>query len=120
MFKTYLQLGFEHILDLQGYDHILFIVTLCAIFAISQWRKLLVLVTAFTLGHCLTLALSALNIVSIDAGLVEFLIPLTILLTAVYNIVKKDHSNMSIHYVMTSLFGLIHGCLLYTSDAADE
>ncbi len=109
MFKTYLQLGFEHILDLQGYDHILFIITLCAIFSIVQWRQLLILITAFTIGHCLTLALSALKIVQINAELVEFLIPLTILMTAIYNIIINDHSNMIIHYVMTSLFGLIHG-----------
>lgn len=109
MFKTYLQLGFEHILDLQGYDHILFIITLCAIFSIAQWRQLLILITAFTIGHCLTLALSALSIVQIDAELVEFLIPLTILITAIYNIIKSDHSNMNVHYVMTSFFGLIHG-----------
>ena len=109
MFKTYLQLGFEHILDLQGYDHILFIVTLCAIFSIVQWRQLLILITAFTIGHCLTLALSALNIAQINAELVEFLIPLTILITAIYNIIRSDHGNMTIHYVMTSFFGLIHG-----------
>ena len=109
MFKTYLQLGFEHILDLQGYDHILFIITLCAIFSIKQWRQLLILITAFTIGHCLTLGLSALSIVEVNAELVEFLIPLTILITALYNIVKRDHSDMRVHYFMTSLFGLIHG-----------
>ena len=102
MFKTYLQLGFEHILDFQGYDHILFIVTLCAIFSIGQWRKLLVLVTAFTLGHSLTLALSALSIVTIDAGLVEFLIPLTILLTAVYN--RQKRSQQYVHTLCDDLF----------------
>lgn len=109
MFKAYLQIGLEHILDLQGYDHILFIVTLCAIFFVSQWKQLLILVTAFTVGHCLTLALSALSIININAGIIEFLIPLTILATALYNIFRSGHLNMSVHYMMTLFFGLIHG-----------
>ena len=67
MFNTYLQLGFEHILDLNAYDHILFVMTLCAIYAASHWKKVLILVTAFTIGHTFTLALSTLGIVKINS-----------------------------------------------------
>jgi hypothetical protein len=86
--KAYTELGFDHILDPQGYDHILFVVVLCAIYLIQDWKKVLVLVTAFTIGHSLTLALSALKIVNISASLVETLIPITIILTCIYNIWK--------------------------------
>jgi hypothetical protein len=87
-FLVYLQLGFEHIVDLRGYDHILFIVALGAGYALGRWRELLILVTAFTLGHSLTLALATLDLVSIDSTLVEVLIPLTILVTALYDVVE--------------------------------
>lgn len=111
MFKTYLNLGFDHILDVQGYDHIVFIVALCAIFTIKEWRKLLVLVTAFTIGHSLTLALSALDIVKIDKDLIEFLIPLTILITALLNVIRPpvSRSGIRLHYALALGFGLIHG-----------
>ena len=62
MFRSYLELGFDHILDLNGYDHILFLIALCAAYAAVEWRKILILVTAFTIGHSFTLALSALDI----------------------------------------------------------
>lgn len=111
MFATYFELGFDHILDIKGYDHILFVVALCAVYRIRQWKKVLILVTAFTIGHSVTLALSALNIVNISADLIEFLIPLTILGTALYNILKKDtsHENVIWHYGLAGFFGLIHG-----------
>ena len=93
-FQVFLRLGFEHIADIRGYDHILFIVALCAGYELRHWRKLLILVTAFTLGHSVTLALATLGIIRIDDALVEFLIPLTILVTAVTNVVvaiwKRD------------------------------
>lgn len=111
MFSTYLQLGFDHILDVNGYDHILFIVALCAVYSANQWRNVLILVTAFTIGHSLTLALSALNIVVFKAEIIEFLIPLTILLTALFNVYKKDGQNnkIMINYGLALFFGLIHG-----------
>ncbi len=111
MFSTYLQLGFDHILDLKAYDHILFVLTLCAIYAASQWKNVLILVTAFTIGHTVTLALSTLGIVSINGELVEFLIPLTIILTAIYNFFKVRAENQKIvmHYLLAAFFGLIHG-----------
>lgn len=110
-FQVYLQLGFEHILDMQGYDHILFIVALCAVYRANQWRQVLILVTAFTLGHSLTLALAALKIVSFQPKIIEFLIPLTILFTAIYHVLQKENSrkNIKINYLFALFFGLIHG-----------
>jgi len=75
-FQAFLRLGFEHIADLQGYDHIPFVVALCAGYEPRHWRKLLVLVTAFTIGHSVTLALATLRIITINDALVEVLIPL--------------------------------------------
>ena len=111
MFKVYLQLGFEHIADLNGYDHILFIIALCAVFSISDWKKILILVTAFTIGHSVTLALSALRIIDVSAYLVELLIPITILLTALQNFWYKPSGTKKWHlnYFLALFFGLIHG-----------
>ena len=113
IFGIYLQLGFGHIVDYQAFDHILFIVTLTAVYLLSDWRKVLLLVTAFTIGHTATLALSTLNILSIDASLVEFLIPLTIFITAVGNLFNKsDDFSSTLHhfkYFTALIFGLIHG-----------
>ena len=112
-FQAYFQLGFKHISDLAGYDHILFIIALCAIYSIKEWKKILILVTAFTIGHSVTLALSALNVVNIKAELIEFLIPLTIFLTAIHNVVERlqlELSNkMNLNYFLALGFGLIHG-----------
>jgi len=113
IFEMYLILGFEHIINLKAYDHILFVVTLCAVYQINEWKHVLVLVTAFTLGHTTTLALASLNIINIQAQLVEFLIPLTIFITAVANIsVKKTDYSTGLHrfkYASALIFGLIHG-----------
>lgn len=113
IFKLYLSLGFEHIADFAGYDHILFILTLCAVYKLSQWKKLLVLITAFTIGHSITLALGVLNIISIPSALIEFLIALTIFITAVTNFFQANNAvNSVMHnvkYVLILFFGLIHG-----------
>lgn len=111
-FELYFQLGREHILDVKGYDHILFVIALCSIYQLKHWKSVLVLVTAFTIGHSITLALSTLNIISIDKNLIEFLIPITILITAVVNILKGpggENSNVKLNYFFALLFGLIHG-----------
>ncbi len=89
-FTLYFRLGISHISDLQGYDHILFIVALCAAFSFSEWKKVLILVTAFTIGHSLTLALSTLNILLVPGEIIEFLIPVTILLTALSNVIRRE------------------------------
>jgi len=111
MFGTYFELGFDHILDMDGYDHILFVIALCAVYSISQWKQILILVTAFTIGHCVTLILSGLKLVNISAYLIEFLIPLTILMTAIFNIIKGKPTDQKIrwNYILALLFGLIHG-----------
>ncbi|MEZ5009008.1 MAG: HupE/UreJ family protein [Chitinophagales bacterium] len=119
MFKVYFEVGLRHIADLAAYDHILFIVALCAVYKLSEWRKILILVTAFTIGHSITLALSALSIITINSAIIEFLIPVTILLTALYNLVFIRESKIirvqslskavSVKYFIALFFGLIHG-----------
>lgn len=112
-FSTYLKLGFEHISDLSAYDHILFVVVLCAIYKWTQWRTVLVLVTAFTIGHSITLALAALHIIPVNTGLIEFLIPVTIFFTAIYNVTRFaanfDKKSLYLKYFFAIVFGLIHG-----------
>ena len=111
MFDVYLKLGFQHILDLDGYDHILFIVALCAVYSIAHWKKVLILVTAFTIGHSVTLALSALDAVVFPSEIIEFLIPLTIFVTAVLNVVNKKENRRMVryNYLLALFFGFIHG-----------
>lgn len=110
-FAVYAGLGFEHILDFQGFDHILFIITLCSVYVYSEWKKVAILVTAFTVGHSLTLALVAFKVITINAYVVEVLIPVTILCTALYNSIWgiKAHKNVYVPYMLTLCFGLIHG-----------
>lgn len=113
-FQLYFDLGKDHILDYKnGYDHILFVVALCAVYITRDWKKILILVTAFTIGHSITLALSTLRIVSVNAELIEFLIPLTIFVTAFSNLFKSESNisdgPMQMNYIFASCFGLIHG-----------
>ncbi|MFW6370088.1 MAG: HupE/UreJ family protein [Bacteroidota bacterium] len=113
LFSMYLKLGIEHITDLQGYDHILFILTLCGIYLLYQWKKILILITAFTLGHTTTLVLATFNIISVNSQWIEFLIPLTIFITSLANIFhKKTEFSARQHrlkYALAAFFGLIHG-----------
>lgn len=110
-FYIYFELGWHHILDWEGYDHILFILALCGIYTVADWRKVLILVTAFTIGHSITLAFSVLNIISINTALIELLIPLTILVTAFSNIIHKrpKPKSLKLKYLLALFFGLIHG-----------
>jgi len=110
-FLFYLNLGWEHIISLDALDHQLFVLVLVAVYTYNDWRKILVLVTAFTIGHSITLALSVLDILRVPADWVEFLIPLTILLTAADNILmrNKQTSLMRLNYYLALIFGLIHG-----------
>ncbi len=111
-FTFYLQLGFEHISDLSGFDHILFLIALCAVYRMEQWKSIVILVTAFTVGHSITLALASLEAVTIPSEIIEFLIPTTILLTAIHNVVRRPTggpSKMGPTYAMALFFGLIHG-----------
>lgn len=109
LFEMYFRLGFQHIIDINGYDHIVFVLVLCAGYSIIQINKVLILITAFTIGHSLTLALSTLNLVNVPSDLIEFLIPATILVTALSNILPLKSSNNRFVYIVTLFFGLIHG-----------
>ena len=111
-FWLYFSMGREHISDLQGYDHILFGTALCLRYVAQEWKKILILVTAFTIGHSITLALSVLNYVTVATAWIEFLIPVTILLTAIANVTGRDgeqKSRVSLVYSLALVFGLIHG-----------
>lgn len=111
-FQAYLTLGFDHITDPNGYDHILFVVALCAIYAFREWKKVLVLVTAFTLGHSVTLALSTLKIITYSSAVIELLIPITIFITALSNFSENntaDSKSPKLRYLLAASFGLIHG-----------
>jgi hypothetical protein len=105
---NYFQLGFDHILDLQGYDHILFLVALCLPFLLKDWKKVVILATAFTIGHSITLACVSLEILKVSSSLVEFFIPVTIALTAMYDLIKKKNT-IGLSYLVALLFGFIHG-----------
>lgn len=109
-FELYFRLGLNHILDLAGFDHILFVVVLCSLYSITDWKRIIILVTAFTIGHSVTLALATFQVITIDSGLVEFLIPVTIGITASGNILNhKVSKGVQLNYFFALFFGLIHG-----------
>ena len=110
-FGFYFSLGWEHIISWDALDHQLFILALAAIYLLKDWRQVLVLVTAFTIGHSLTLALTVLNVIHFPSNWIEFLIPCTIVATAVSNLFQKNFSPKSIriNYFLALFFGLIHG-----------
>ncbi len=114
-FRAFLLMGFHHIADLRAYDHLLYVVTLCAAYRIEDWKKVLLLVTAFTAGHSLTLALTALDVLYAPADLVELLIPVTILLTSLNNVLRRRlegglfSKGPAVNYLLALFFGLIHG-----------
>lgn len=113
-FTMYFNEGWSHIISTDALDHQLFIIAMAALFMLKDWKKVLIIVTAFTIGHSLTLALSVYDVVRFDSGWVEFLIPCTIVLTALNNFrFLKENSiqqqNIIFNYVMALLFGLVHG-----------
>ncbi len=110
-FLFYLQLGWEHIISIDALDHQLFILALVAIFSFQDLKKVLILVTAFTLGHSFTLALSAFDIIRFPSNWVEFLIPCTIVFTALDNLIfsKNEDKLIKLNYFLALIFGLIHG-----------
>jgi len=110
-FLFYFELGWSHIVSLNALDHQLFILALVAIYTAKQIKQILILVTAFTIGHSLTLALSVLDIIRFDSNWVEFLIPCTIFITAIANLFKngKRPNSVQINYYLALFFGLIHG-----------
>ncbi|WP_437395906.1 HupE/UreJ family protein [Flagellimonas lutimaris] len=112
-FLFYIKLGLNHVLDFGAYDHILFLSALTLPFTFKNWKRVLVLATIFTVAHCTSLALSVYEVVTMDVGLIEFLIPVTILLTALFNfayVYKKSLDvGLFLHILATAFFGLIHG-----------
>ena len=112
-FWFYITLGFEHVLDLGAYDHILFLTALAIPFSFKNWKQVVILATIFTVAHCTSLALSAYDVLKVDVGLIEFLIPVTIALTALFNMYRilKNEGNTGIYFIglATAFFGLIHG-----------
>lgn len=110
-FGIYFGWGWEHIISRDALDHQLFIAALSAIYILKEWKQVLILVTAFTIGHSLTLALSVLDLIRFSSAWVEFLIPCTIVVTAASNLFQKQFTTKSIriNYLLALLFGLIHG-----------
>ncbi|MFL5742392.1 MAG: HupE/UreJ family protein [Flavisolibacter sp.] len=110
-FRFYFQIGWEHIMNREALDHLFFIAALAAIYMLRDWKQVLVLVTAFTIGHTITLILSTRNIIEVDSSLVEFLIPCTIIVTAISNLFQKNFTARAIriNYFLALFFGLIHG-----------
>ncbi len=105
-------MGLNHVLDFTAYDHILFLIVLALVFNFNQWKKALWLVTLFTIGHSITLALSAYKVISVNGDLVEFLIPVTILITGLVNILtskNKNNSKGNLNLMFAVFFGFIHG-----------
>lgn len=110
-FGFYLDIGFEHIISRSALDHQLFIIALAAIYLLKDWKQVLILVTAFTIGHSITLVLSVLDLIRFSGAWVEFLIPCTILITSIFNLFQKKFTPRSvrINYFLALFFGLIHG-----------
>ncbi|MNK16740.1 hypothetical protein D3C87_349100 [compost metagenome] len=114
-FELYFNMGLRHVLDINAYDHVLFLIVLTVPYIFKDWKNVLLLVTLFTIGHTLSLILSVFGIITVNAGIVEFLIPITILITALYNIFKSSRKssskNGSINFIAitTLFFGVIHG-----------
>ncbi|MDG2052904.1 MAG: HupE/UreJ family protein [Flavobacteriaceae bacterium] len=112
-FWLYLKLGLTHVLDWQAYDHIVFLIVLVAAYNFSNWKRIFILVSLFTIGHTTSLLLANYKVVAISSKWIEFLIPVTILVAALYNLLTSGKNNRSekvgLFYVITIFFGFIHG-----------
>lgn len=112
-FWVYFQIGLHHVLDIQAYDHVLFLMALVIPFTFKDWKKIILSVTLFTLGHTTALVFSVYKILGVKASFIEFLIPITILLTAIYNLASIGKSNkkgkINWVFLITLFFGIIHG-----------
>ena len=112
-FSSFFSNGWEHIVDINAYDHLLFVMTLCAAFKLKEWKQILIIITAFTIGHSGTLILSSLDIIPTNPKLIDLLIPFTIMITAIANIVNYEKegrfSDTKIKYAIALGFGLVHG-----------
>ncbi|WP_299619350.1 HupE/UreJ family protein [uncultured Tenacibaculum sp.] len=112
-FTTFFNSGWHHIVDINAYDHLLFVMTLCAAFKLKEWKQILVIITAFTIGHSITLIISALGYIPDNPKVIDLLIPFTIMITAISNIKnygkQGTFSNKNVKYIIALIFGLIHG-----------
>ena len=112
-FWIYFQIGLKHVLDINGYDHVLFLIALAVPFSFADWKRVVLLVTLFTIGHTMALMLSVFEIVTIKVNVVELLIPITILITALFNLFTAGKSNkkesINLVFFITLFFGIIHG-----------
>ena len=111
-FVLYFKMGLHHVLDIKAYDHLLFLIVLAVVFSVNQWKKVLWLVTFFTLGHSVTLILAAYGVLKFRIDIIEFLIPLTIFITGVVNIIgfqKTFSKKENINLFFALFFGSIHG-----------
>lgn len=111
-FVLYFKMGLHHVLDIKAYDHLLFLIVLAVVFSVNQWKKVLWLVTFFTLGHSVTLILAAYGVLKFRIDIIEFLIPLTIFITGVVNIMgfqKTFSKKENINLFLALFFGSIHG-----------
>ncbi|MCW3087141.1 MAG: HupE/UreJ family protein [Sediminibacterium sp.] len=111
-FSIFFEQGYHHILNWSALDHILFVTVLCLRYQFNDWRKVILLITAFTIGHCITLALSVFNIIHYSTTWIEFLIPVTIVITALTNLSVKKFvfkSRFPVIYFLALFFGLVHG-----------
>jgi HupE / UreJ protein len=110
-FVFYFKEGWHHIISLDALDHLLFLMALAAIYLVQDWKRVLILVTAFTIGHSLTLAASVYDIITINSNWIEFLIPCTIVIMAIFNLLLKQYNSkkFKLNYSFALFFGLIHG-----------
>ena len=107
-FSAFFKLGISHILDFRGIDHLLFIESILLVYSLADWKIILRLLTAFTLGHAISMSLAYFGLTFLSRELIEFLIPLTILTTSIYHLIQGKGSGV-IQYIMIAFFGLIHG-----------
>ncbi|MBP1838455.1 HupE/UreJ family protein [Formosa algae] len=111
-FLFYVQYGINHVLDINGYDHVLFLLVLTVAYVFKDWKRVLILVSLFTLGHTISLILAAYDIVKINGALVELLIPITICVMALYNVFtagKTIQKGVGLLFFSALFFGIIHG-----------
>jgi hypothetical protein len=112
-FWIYFQIGLKHVLDVHSYDHVLFLIALATPFSFKDWKRIVLLVSLFTIGHTMALLLSVFGIIAIKVSVVELLIPITILITAIYNLFTAGKSNrkegLNLIFFITLFFGIIHG-----------
>ena len=105
--------GINHVLDINAYDHVLFLIVLTIPYVFKDWKRVFLLVSMFTLGHTLSLVLAVYNVVSVNATVVEFLIPITILVVALFNVFTSgkgaQREKVGVLFLSTSFFGLVHG-----------